>query len=96
MSYTNKNDSNKAALLARVEKLRIALQNEPPDAANQQAIEQLDRLQHAISQFHAEGLRFAAFTLLRLIDSRRGSASQPVQQATHDLKSALEMTGYPH
>jgi hypothetical protein len=96
MSKTNKNDSNKAAVLARVEKLRIALQAEPPAAAKQQAIEQLDRLQRAISQFHAEGLRFAVFTLLRLINPRRGSASQPVQQATHDLKSALEMAGYPH
>jgi hypothetical protein len=96
MSNTNKNGSNKAAVLDRIENLRIALQSEPPNAANQPALAQLDRLQRAIVQFHAEGLRFAAFTLLHLLDSRRASLSQPVQQATHDLKSALEMAGYPH
>jgi hypothetical protein len=94
-TITNKNDSNKASVLAELEKLRAALKSGPPGPLMSQALEQCDRLQLAISQFHSEGLRFAAFTLLHLME-REATLGEPVQQATRDLKSALELAGYPH
>jgi hypothetical protein len=95
-TITNKNDSNKASVLAQLDKLRAALKSEPPGAAITQALEQCDRLQLAISQFHAEGLRFAAFTLLRLMQRPEANLGEAVQRATRDLKSALETAGFPH
>ena len=92
---TNKNDSNKAAVLARLDALRTALRNETSQPAIAQALEQCDRLELAIGQFHAEGLRFAAFTLLRLMQSGT-PFTQPVQIATQELKAAIEAAGYPH
>ena len=64
MTITNKNDANKAAVLERLSAVRSALKNEPPNPSAARALEQCDRLELAITQFHAEGLRFAAFTLL--------------------------------
>jgi hypothetical protein len=61
-----------------------------------QALDQCDRLQLAISQFHAEGLRFAAFTLLRMTLSPATPLSAPVQTAAQDLKAALVAAGFPH
>jgi hypothetical protein len=92
----NKNDSNKATVLAAVEAVRDALRKEPPSPAAAQALDQCDRLQLAISQFHAEGLRFAAFTLLRMVHGHGTAFAESVQQATRDLKAALEAAGYPH
>ena len=96
MTITNKNDANKAAVLERLSAVRSALQNEPQNASNARALEQCDRLEAAIQQFHAEGLRFAAFTLLRMVFAPGTVFTAPVQIATQDLKSALETAGYPH
>lgn len=96
MKQTNKSDSSKAAILARLDAVRAALKNEPAGPLATQALDQCDRLQMAISQFHAEGLRFAAFTLLRLAQPPGTSFSEPVQTAAHDLKSALDEAGYPY
>jgi hypothetical protein len=42
----------------------------PESPAVERALDQCDRLELAINQFHAEGLRFAAFTLLRMVFGR--------------------------
>jgi hypothetical protein len=96
MMITNKNDANKAAVLERLSAVRSALQNEPSSPARDRALEQCDRLEVAITQFHAEGLRFAAFTLLRTVFSQGTVLTEPVHLATQQLKSALETAGYPH
>lgn len=96
MTITNKNDANKAAVLERLSVVRSALKKEPPNAAVSRALEQCDRLEVAIRQFHAEGLRFAAFTLLRMVSTQRTVFTEPVHVATQNLKSALETAGYPH
>jgi hypothetical protein len=96
MTITNKNDANKAAVLERLSAVRAALKKEPQNAAVAGALEQCDRLELAINQFHAEGLRFAAFTLLRMVFTRGTVFTQPVHIATQDLKNALETAGYPH
>jgi hypothetical protein len=96
MTITNKNDANKAAVLERLSALRAALQNEPETPALARALEQCDRLEVAINQFHAEGLRFAAFTLLRMVFAHGTAFTVPVHVATQNLKTALETAGYPH
>ena len=96
MTITNKNDANKAAVLERLSAVRTALKNEPGNPVAARALEQCDRLELAINQFHAEGLRFAAFTLLRLVFGHGTAFTEPVHIATQDLKTALERAGYPH
>ena len=96
MTITNKNDANKAAVLERLSAVRSALKNDPQTPAITQALEQCDRLELAIGQFHAEGMRFAAFTLLKLVFAHGTGFTDPVHIATQNLKSALETAGYPH
>ena len=96
MTITNKNDANKAAVLERVRAVRSALENEPQTPEVRRAVEQCHRLEVAIEQFHAEGLRFAAFTLLRMVFGHGTAFTEPVHIATQNLKSALEAAGYPH
>ena len=96
MPNTNKNDSNKAAVLASLDMVRQALKTSPASLDVIEALAQCDRLQVAIQQFHAEGLRFAAFTLLRMVQSKGTVFTESVRQATLDLKAALDTAGYPH
>ena len=93
---TNKNDANKAAVLDSLTALKGALASEPDSLLVARTIEQCDRLELAIQQFHAEGLRFAAYTLLRLVQHNGTTFTEPVRSATHSLKTALESAGYPH
>ena len=94
--FTNKNDANKAGVLAALEGLRAALTAAPENAAVPRALDQCGRLELAITQFHAEGLRFAAFTLLRMVQSGATAFPDAVHSATRDLKTALDAAGYPH
>ena len=97
MEITNKNDSNKAQVLEKLDAVRAALKTEPAGTPHlPEALAQCDRLQLAISQFHAEGLRFAAFTLLRMTLPPATSLSRNVQHAAQHLKSALADAGFPH
>jgi hypothetical protein len=96
MTITNKNDANKAAVLDKLSAVRSALKNEAQTPPAARALEQCDRLELAITQFHAEGLRFAAFTLFRTVFTQGTVFTQPVHIATQNLKSALETAGYPH
>lgn len=93
---TNKNDANKTAVLAALDAVRAALKDEPESGSVTRALEQCGRLELAITQFHAEGLRFAAFTLLRMVQSSGTAFTEPVHSATRHLKTALESAGYPH
>jgi len=90
------NDADKATVLAALQGVRKALANEPEGPAVTRALDQCDRLQLSISQFHAEGLRFAAFTLFRMVEKSGPALREPVHSATRALKSALEKAGYPH
>lgn len=96
MTITNKNDANKATVLERLRAVRATLQNEPQTPFSARALEQCDRLELAIMQFHAEGLRFAAFTLFRMVFSQGTVFTQSVHLATQELKTALDVAGYPH
>ena len=96
MTISNKNEANKAAVLAALSAVRSAIQNGPRSDLSERAVEQCQRLERAIEQFHAEGLRFAAFTLLRLVQNSGTTFTDPVHIATRDLKAALDAAGYPH
>lgn len=96
MTIANKNDANNEAVRAAVASVRQALGNSPETAETARALEQCDRLELAIGQAHAEGIRFAAFTLLRMVLSHGTDFTEPVQLATRRLKEALEAAGLPH
>jgi hypothetical protein len=83
-------------VLERLSAVRSALKNEAQTPPAARALEQCDRLELAITQFHAEGLRFAAFTLFRTVFAQGTVFTEPVHIATQNLKSALETAGYPH
>jgi hypothetical protein len=96
MPTTNKNEANKALVLEKLDAVRSALRAEPQGDAVGQALAQCDRLQVSISQFHAEGLRFAAFTLLRMTLPPTTTLGASVQSAAQTLKAALDSAGFPH
>jgi hypothetical protein len=96
MADANKKEANKGAVLGELQLLEQNLNKEPPAAPVTEALEQCQRLRLAIQQFHAEGVRFAAFTLLHMLQRRGTVFSESVQKATRDLKAALEAAGYPH
>jgi hypothetical protein len=96
METSNKNEANKAGILEILDSLRSALRAEPATPQLKQALEQCDRLQLAISQFHAEGLRFAAFTLFRTTLPPTTTFGAPAQALAQKLKAALDSAGYPH
>jgi hypothetical protein len=96
MTITNKNDANKASVLAALDTVRSALKNEPQTPEVARALDQCERLELSIRQFHAEGLRFAAYTLLRMVLSHGTSFTDPVHVATRELKAALDAAGFPH
>jgi hypothetical protein len=96
MTIPNKNDANKATVLAALQAVRQALRNDAQTPDTARALDQCDRLEHAINQFHVEGLRFAAFTLLRLVLSHGTAFTPPVHRATQALKAALGTAGFPH
>ena len=93
---TNKNDANKTAVLSALGRVRAEIQNTGDSPAAVAALAQCDRLELAISQFHAEGLRFAAFTLFRMVQSSGTIFTEAVHSATRELKAELEKAGYPH
>lgn len=93
---SNKNDANKAVVLAALNAVRSALKNEPDSPTTTRALIQCERLELSITQFHAEGLRFAAFTLLKMVQSSGTVFTEPVHSATRQLKTALDTAGYPH
>ena len=96
MTISNKHDANKAAVLTALSSLVSTLQNEAQSPQKEAALQQCERLRLAIMQFHAEGLRFAAFTLFRMVQASGTSFTQTVHIATRDLKAALETAGFPH
>jgi hypothetical protein len=86
--------TEKQSLLARLDALRQALEQEPTTPVVTQALHQCERLHQAILQWHAEGLRFAAFTLNRLTQQPGTNLHESTQAAAQELKRALDASGY--
>jgi hypothetical protein len=81
-------------VLARIDVLCRALEHEPPSPVIVQALHQCDRLRQAVLQSHAEGLRFAAFTLTRLMQQTGANLQGATQNAARALKAGLDEAGY--
>ena len=87
---------DKRSLIALLEALRSALNEEPATHLVAQALHQSERLHQAILQSHAEGLRFAAFTLNRLMQQSGANLREPTQSAARQLKEGLDAAGHGH
>jgi hypothetical protein len=87
-------NTDKAALIALLDHLRSELDAEPGTPLVSQALHQCERLRQALVQFHAEGLRFAAFTLTRLMQQPGANLRESTQTAGRQLKEALDAAGY--
>jgi hypothetical protein len=89
-------NTDKTALIALLGKVRSGLEGEPPSPVTGQALHQCERLRQAILQFHAEGLRFALFTLTRLMQQPGANLRESTLTAGRELKEALDAAGYTH
>jgi hypothetical protein len=87
-------NTDKTALISLLDGLRQELDAEPATPVVSQALHQCDRLRQALVQFHAEGLRFAAFTLTRLMQQPGANLREATQAAGRELKEALDAAGY--
>lgn len=76
--------------------LRDALRtSRTPDA--ERALYHCDRLDQAVQHWHAEAIRFAAYTINHIISSqsaRFGDAGAAIQQRVQDLRAALAAAGH--
>lgn len=86
--------TDKTTLIALVDALTGELAGETARPVVTQALHQCDRLRQSIVQFHAEGLRFAAFTLTRLMQQPGANLRESTQTAGRQLKDALDEAGY--
>ncbi len=80
------------ALAALREALRVA---QTADA--ERALSQCERLEQALHHWHAEAIRFAAFTINHIVRSPQadlGAAGDPVRHRVADLRQALDAAGH--
>ena len=87
-------NTDKTTLIALLDTLGGELAAEPVTPVVTQALHQCERLRQALVQFHAEGLRFAAFTLTRLMQQPGANLRESTQTAARQLKEALDAAGY--
>ena len=89
-------DDPKQVVLSRLRELRETLAVEQISDQVTKARHQCDRLEHGISLAHPEGIRFAAHTLLRLLDSSLAPSGSALAQSRERLRAALEAGKFPH
>jgi hypothetical protein len=89
-------DHPKEIVLVRIRELREALEREPLTDRVMKARHQCDRLEHGVSQAHQEGIRFAAHTLLHLLDSGLAPPGSALAHSRDQLRAALEGGRFPH
>jgi hypothetical protein len=77
----------------RLAALREALRADPSPAAAP-ALYQCDRLEQALKHWHAEGIRFAAYTINHLAASPENAVTETVRQRVADLRAALAGAGH--
>jgi hypothetical protein len=85
---------DKPSLIASLGILRAALESEPSTPVVIQALHQCERLHQAVLQSHSEGLRFAAFTLRRLMQQPGANLGEPTKTAARALQEGLDPAGY--
>ena len=87
-------NTDKPSLIAHLDTLHAALKREPETQLVNQALHQCERLHLAINQYHAEGLRFAAFTLYRLVQQPGTNLQESTVEAARKLKEGLDAAGF--
>jgi hypothetical protein len=89
-------NTDKSTLLTLLDALKADLDSEPVTPVVTQALHQCERLRQSIVQFHAEGLRFASFTLTRLMQQPGANLRESTKAASRQLNEALDAAGYTH
>ncbi|HEY7444412.1 MAG TPA: hypothetical protein VH701_18415 [Vicinamibacterales bacterium] len=89
-------DDSKGLVLARIRELRDALAHEPISDRVTKARHQCDRLEHGLSLAHPEGIRFAAHTLLKLLDPSLAPPGSALAASREHLVAALDVGNFPH
>jgi hypothetical protein len=84
----------KQAVIDCLNELRDALSREPISDTVTKARHQCDRLEHGLALAHPEGIRFAAHTLLRLIDPAHAKTSDAVAEVRARLADLLVAGGF--
>ncbi len=77
----------------RLAGLREALREESTPNA-ERALYHCDRLEQALKFWHAEGIRFAAYTINHIVTAPDGGMSEPVRQRVAELRAALADAGH--
>lgn len=91
-----KDDGHKA-VLDTLASLRDALRTSRTADA-ERALYHCDRLEQAVQHWHAEAIRFAAYTINHIVSSQRaqfGEAGPAIQQRVQDLRASLAAAGHP-
>lgn len=83
-------------VLKALETFKTALSGEPPSDSTARLSHQSERLDQAIRLSHAEGIRFAAFTLIRMLNKAGAELRQETRVALQRLRDAIEASGLPH
>jgi hypothetical protein len=73
--------------------LRTALRAEA-SADAERALYQCDRLEQALKFWHAEAIRFAAFTIDHLVNGPNSRMGDEVRRGTASLRAALAEAGH--
>lgn len=77
----------------RLADLREALRAAPsPDA--ERALYHCDRLEQALTHWHAEAIRFAAYTINHIITAPDSGTGEAVRQRVGELRAALADAGH--
>lgn len=76
-----------------IDRLEQLLAAQPDNHRRQQAIYQAGRLRRALAASHQEGVRFAAFTLGKIVQDAAASWSPEVAATTREIRDGLEAAG---
>jgi len=81
-------------ILSRLDELAQLLPGQGPDEPRARAVYQCERLRHAVQHAHSEGVRFAGFTLGRILSEPAHAFSDDVRRKYDELREALEAVGH--
>lgn len=77
----------------RLTELREALRADPAPAA-ERALYHCDRLEQALQHWHAEAIRFAAYTINHLVSGPENGMGEAAGQRVAALRAALADAGH--
>jgi len=93
MDVTNPVDA-KTPILNAIAHLEGLLGQLPKDDRTEKALYQLDRLRRAVNASHQEAVRFAAFTVNKIVKDSAADWGQAVVDSMSQLREALLAAGH--